>query len=210
MQLAMFITLEGIDGSGKSSQAERVAEIIKGIWKDKNVVLTHEPGGWPGGIYLRNTIIETHFSNPWAELFLFISDRCEHVERVIAPALNEGNIVVSERYNDSTLAYQVWGRCLPEKDVRTIINIAKLPEPDLTFWFDVSVDVAVKRLSKRGNLDRIEKDLHLLERIAEGYKTLWRENPNRIKRIDANKDEKLVCMQLTEELRKYAEEKSGC
>jgi len=206
----MFITLEGIDGSGKSSQAEHIVRMVRGIWKTDNVILTHEPGGWPGGASLRNTIIKSHFENPWAELFLFISDRCEHVARVIFPILKNGGIVISERYNDSTLAYQVWGRCLPEKDVRTVISVAKLPEPDLTFWFDVSIETAVKRLSKRGNMDRIEQDLELLKRIAEGYRMLWEKNPERIRRIDANGDEEFVQLQLMEELREYVKGKCSC
>ncbi|MFP4481286.1 MAG: dTMP kinase [Thermovirgaceae bacterium] len=181
----MFITLEGIDGSGKSTQARILEHLITRTFAGRPTVRTREPGGWEGGEPLRKLIIEEHFRHPWTEALLFLADRCEHARRVILPALKRKEIVLCERYNDSTLAYQVWGRGLPEKEVQKVILAIDLPEPDLTFWLDVNVKTALERVTCRGEPDRIEADKFLLERISKGYRSLWKENPRRIRRIDA-------------------------
>lgn len=181
----MFITLEGIDGSGKSTQARILEKVIREISGQDDILRTREPGGWDGSEKLRSLILRENFSHPWTEAFLFLADRCEHVRRVINPALESGRTVLCERYNDSTLAYQVWGRGLPEAEVRSVIASAGLPEPDLTFWLDVDVVKALERVSMRGRPDRIESDCSLLERISEGYRSLWEQDPVRIRRIDA-------------------------
>lgn len=147
---------------------------------------TREPGGWEGGEPLRKLLLEEHFRHQWTEALLFIADRCEHSKRVILPALQRNEIVLCERYNDSTLAYQVWGRGIPEQDVRKVILATGLPEPDLTFWLDLDVEIALERVSSRGEPDRIESDRCLLERISEGYRSLWKQCPQRIRRIEAD------------------------
>ncbi|KUK59507.1 MAG: Thymidylate kinase [Synergistales bacterium 53_16] len=181
----MFITIEGIDGSGKSTQTQILEETIKDIVGWACTLATREPGGWESGQALRDLIIKEHFVHSWTEALLFVADRCEHVTRVILPALHQNKIVLCERYNDSTIAYQVWGRGLPEDEVRRLIKTAGLPEPDITFWLDVDVEKALERISKRGEPDRIESDRELLQRISEGYRSLWKKEPDRIRRIDA-------------------------
>ena len=108
----MFITFEGIDGSGKSTQARSIAGWL---YKEAahGTLLTHEPGGWDGGQVLRNMVLTEGLRHRWSEPYLFMLDRAEHVARVIQPALDSGKIVLCERYHDSTLAYQSWGRGIP-------------------------------------------------------------------------------------------------
>ena len=103
----MFITFEGIDGSGKSTQARSIAGWL---YKEAahGTLLTHEPGGWDGGQVLRNMVLTEGLRHRWSEPYLFMLDRAEHVARVIQPALDSGKIVLCERYHDSTLAYQSW------------------------------------------------------------------------------------------------------
>jgi dTMP kinase len=150
---------------------------------------------------LRKLIIEEHFHHPWTEALLFIADRCEHSKRVILPALQRNEIVLCERYNDSTIAYQVWGRGLPEDDVRKVILTMGLPEPDLTFWLDLDVEKALQRVSSRGEPDRIESDRCLLERISKGYRSLWEKFPRRIRKIDANGTPEETAKKIEAELR---------
>jgi dTMP kinase len=150
---------------------------------------------------LRKLIIEEHFHHPWTEALLFIADRCEHSKRVILPALQRNEIVLCERYNDSTIAYQVWGRGLPEDAVRKVILTMNLPEPDLTFWLDLDVEKALQRVSSRGEPDRIESDRCLLERISKGYRSLWEKYPRRIRKIDANGTPEETASKIEAELR---------
>ena len=123
----MFITFEGIDGCGKSTQARLLFELLN---KEGGAVLTREPGGWEGGGTLRDIVLSGDLRHPWSELFLFMLDRTEHAARVIGPAISEGRHVVCERYHDSTLAYQVWGRGMPFEPLRDMAKLAALPEPD--------------------------------------------------------------------------------
>jgi len=197
----VFITLEGIDGAGKSTQARILERLLAGNAEGRPTVRTREPGGWEGGEPLRKLIIEEHFHHPWTEALLFIADRCEHTRRIILPALQRNEIVLCERYNDSTIAYQVWGRGLPEEDVRKVLLATGLPEPDITFWLDLDVEKALERISCRGEPDRIESDRCLLERISKGYRSLWKEFPRRIRRIDADGTPEETARRIEAELR---------
>jgi len=197
----VFITLEGIDGAGKSTQARILDRLIARTAQGRPTIRTREPGGWEGGELLRKLIIEEHFHHPWTEALLFIADRCEHSKRVILPALQRNEIVLCERYNDSTIAYQVWGRGLPEDAVRKVILTMNLPEPDLTFWLDLDVEKALQRVSSRGEPDRIESDRCLLERISKGYRSLWEKYPRRIRKIDANGTPEETASKIEAELR---------
>jgi dTMP kinase len=197
----VFITLEGIDGAGKSTQARILERLIARTAQGRPTIRTREPGGWEGGGPLRKLIIEEHFHHPWTEALLFIADRCEHSKRVILPALQRNEIVLCERYNDSTIAYQVWGRGLPEDAVRKVILTMNLPEPDLTFWLDLDVEKALQRVSSRGEPDRIESDRCLLERISKGYRSLWEKYPRRIRKIDANGTPEETASKIEAELR---------
>lgn len=182
----MFITIEGIDGSGKSTLADRAIAVLK--HHGCHTVWTYEPGGWEQGKTIRSLLLGKKLKNPLTEVMLFLADRCEHVKQVIEPALQCGSIVVCERYNDSTLAYQCWGRGIDRERLEQLIKWSALPVPDLTIWLDIPVSAARRRITGRGAFDRIEKealDFHC--RVAAGFAALSRECPQRIVRLDAEK-----------------------
>lgn len=180
----MFITFEGIDGSGKSTQAALLARWLSERYK-KEVVLTREPGGWDGGSILRSLVQGGELRHMWSEAFLFLLDRCEHVERVIAPALIEGKTVLCDRYQDSTLAYQVWGRGLPLAFFDALSGMADFPVPDVTILYDIPVEVALARASKRSAPDAFEKEGELFMRsIRRGYLSIASREPKRWITID--------------------------
>ncbi len=115
----VFLTLEGIDGCGKTTQARILVGNLASRFGDDAVLWTKEPGGWTGGEKIRDLLLKHGMQHPLSELFLFLADRCEHIREVVAPALEAGKIVVCERYTDSTLAYQSWGRKIPSKRSRS-------------------------------------------------------------------------------------------
>ncbi|HEY0048226.1 MAG TPA: dTMP kinase, partial [Pyrinomonadaceae bacterium] len=131
-----FITFEGIDGSGKSTQARLLAGELR--LRGYDVLATMEPGGTPLGRRLREAFLETEEEvAPLAELLLFAADRAQHVEFLVKPALQDGKIVVSDRFADATAAYQGAGRGFPEKTINQIVNLATRGlQPDLTLFFD--------------------------------------------------------------------------
>lgn len=166
----MFITLEGIDGCGKSTQARMLYEALGG---ESGAVLTREPGGWEGGAELRSMVLGGSLKHPWSELFLFLLDRAEHAARVITPAIEAGKHVICERYHDSTLAYQVWGRGMPFEPISKAAAYADFPAPDVTIFFDIDPKLALSRVAKRGRPDAFESEgLAFMHRIAEGYRAL--------------------------------------
>ena len=176
----MFITIEGIDGCGKSTQAGLISEYLaKRVGREK-VLWTREPGGWPGSEGFREILLSKELSHPWSEVFLFIADRCEHVSRVIEPGLRSGCHVLCERFNDSTLAYQSWGRGLPLVSVQQALSIVAQPVPDKTLLIDVPPGTALDRVKKRNSLDLYEKQgLEFLQRVSEGYRQLASMEPSR-------------------------------
>jgi dTMP kinase len=182
----VFVTFEGIDGAGKSTQAALCAEWLGGLLGDSNILLTKEPGGWPGGESLRDALLSGGLSDPWGELYVFLADRLEHVKRVIRPALEEGKTVICERYIDSTLAYQVWGRGLSLKRVNELIQWHNFPMPDLTLLFDLPLEEALRRMNVRGERNELEGEV-FLSRVREGYKSIAGEH-DRIKVVDAALD----------------------
>lgn len=180
----MFVTFEGIDGSGKSTQAALLAGWLSDEYKNE-VVLTREPGGWDGGGDLRRMVQDGKLRHRWSEAFLFMLDRCEHVAGVIAPALSESKTVLCDRYHDSTLAYQVWGRGLPLIVFDSLAERIKFPVPDVTLFFDIPIETALRRASERSNPDAFEKEGEpFMRRIREGYAVLAEREPNRWVTID--------------------------
>jgi len=136
-----------------------------------------------------------HEWRPWSEFFLFMADRYEHVSEKIRPALSLGRIVICERYTDSTLAYQGWGKGLPMKEMERLFSLLALPQPDLTIWLDVSVEKAMERIKSRKVLDRLEEE-NFLYKVRDGYEELFRANPERIKRVSSEVSEDEVFMEI--------------
>ena len=183
---AKFITLEGIEGSGKTSSLKSITDLLDK--KNISYVVTREPGGSSIGKELRAILLdpETEIS-PEVELILMLSDRKDHVEKVILPNLEKGNWVVSDRFMDSSIAYQGGGRQLGKKLIISLSEYLNLPQPDLTLLFDLPVETSLSRVKARGELDRFEKEeLEFHKRIRNTYLDLAKNNSNRIKIIDSS------------------------
>ena len=184
---AKFITLEGIEGSGKTSSLKSITDLLDK--KNISYVVTREPGGSSIGKELRAILLdpETEIS-PEVELLLMLSDRKDHVEKIILPNLEKGNWVVSDRFMDSSIAYQGGGRQLGKKLIISLADYLNLPQPDLTLLFDLPVETSLSRVKARGELDRFEKEeLEFHKRIRNTYLDLAKNNSNRIKIIDSSK-----------------------
>ena len=183
---AKLITLEGIEGSGKTSSLKSITDLLDK--KNISYVVTREPGGSSIGKELRAILLdpETEIS-PEVELLLMLSDRKDHVEKVILPNLEKGNWVVSDRFMDSSIAYQGGGRQLGKKLIISLSEYLNLPQPDLTLLFDLPVETSLSRVKARGELDRFEKEeLEFHKRIRNTYLDLAKNNSNRIKIIDSS------------------------
>ena len=183
---AKFITLEGIEGSGKTSSLKSITDLLDK--KNISYVVTREPGGSSIGKELRAILLdpETEIS-PEVELLLMLSDRKDHVEKVILPNLEKGNWVVSDRFMDSSIAYQGGGRQLGKKLIISLSEYLNLPQPDLTLLFDLPVETSLSRVKARGELDRFEKEeLEFHNRIRKAYLDIAINNTDRIKVIDSS------------------------
>jgi len=199
MMEVKFITLEGIEGSGKTSSIKTITNLLdnKGI----SYVVTREPGGSSIGSELRSILLnpQTNISSE-VELMLMLADRKDHVEQVILPNLKEGNWVISDRFMDSSFAYQGGGRKLDTKMIDSFSRNLNLPIPDLTLLFDVPVEISLTRVKARGELDRFEQEeLDFHNRIREAYLELAEKNVSRIQIIDSS--------QAFEDMLKSVEEK---
>ena len=197
-----FITLEGIEGSGKSTNLETVKSILDQYKID--YVLTREPGGGPLGPHLRKLLLDKDQSiSPSVEMLLMMADRKDHVDNLINPNLDKGIWIISDRYLDSTIAYQGGGRQLDINLITSLSASLKLPTPDFTLLFDLPVDVALERAKERSELDRFEREpLDFHSRIRESYLELASTN-NRIKTIDSSKDFETVSIQVENYLNEF-------
>lgn len=180
-----FITFEGADGCGKTTQIGLVCEYLN----KKNIenILTREPGGSDLGVHLRKILL--HYEAPVsniAETFLYLADRAQHIEYKIKPALEAGKIVLCDRHTDSTLAYQGYGRCQDLEKLKYLNDIATAGiKPDLTIVFDIESEIAQKRLG--GEKDRLEAEgLEFHKKLRHGYLDIAKKDPERVKVIDAN------------------------
>lgn len=183
-----FVTLEGIEGCGKTTQAALLADALKqgGL----AVTLTREPGGTPLAERVRRLVLDAGADGlaPEGELFLYLAARCDHVARHIAPALARGRWVVCDRFTDATLAYQGYGRGLDVERVRRLVAWAGTPRPDVTLLFDVPVEVGLARAGRRGGgnrLDREDRAFH--QRVRDGYLALASAEPDRIAVLDGTR-----------------------
>jgi dTMP kinase len=185
-----FITFEGIDGSGKSTQLRMLANELR--VRGFNVLPTMEPGGTPLGRRLREAFLETEENvAPLAELLLFAADRAQHVNFLVKPALAEGKIVISDRYADATFAYQGAGRGFSESTVNQVIELATGGlKPDLTLFFDLPIDKALLRTNSRTDggeqKNRMDKETaEFYMRVREAYLKIAAKEPERFRVIDA-------------------------
>jgi dTMP kinase len=185
-----FITFEGIDGSGKSTQLRMLASHLR--LQGHEVVATREPGGTPLGLRVRAVVLDADEQvDPLAELLLYAADRAQHVRALVRPALDSGHIVLSDRYADATAAYQGAGRGFPEDLISELIALATGGlMPDLTLVFDVSVEESLRRATRRTHdgpaPDRLDvEDAAFYSRVRDAYLRLAAAEPDRVRVIDA-------------------------
>lgn len=206
MSKGLFITFEGTEGCGKSTQVELLAQRLRALG---HRVRTHrEPGGTPIGEEIRHTLKhsqQNHAMTAEAELLLMNASRAQLVREIIRPALASGEIVLCDRFYDSTTAYQGYGRQLDLARVKTVIDFAVGDtRPDLTLLLQVPPEVSAERLrSRQATLpfarDRIEEaDQPFFERAAKGYAAIAAAEPQRVKMLDANAPVELVCAKIWE------------
>jgi len=198
-----FITFEGIDGSGKSTQLRMLANELR--FRGFKVLPTCEPGGTPLGRRLREAFLETEETvSPLAELLLFAADRAQHVNFLVKPAIEEGKIVISDRYADATFAYQGAGRGFPESTVDQIIELATSGlKPDLTLFFDLPIEKALLRTNNRTDAgeqkNRMDKEsAGFYTRVREGYLKIAAQEPERFMVIDADGSTNEVQMRVVD------------
>jgi dTMP kinase len=198
-KIGLFITLEGIDGTGKTTQHRLLAAYLRQL--GHTVTITREPGGTPVGEQIRDILLasKTQKLAPIAELLLMYSARAQHLEEVVRPALARGEIVVSDRFSDASMAYQGFGRKLGAPVVQAVDRIiCGKTKPDLTLLLDLSPRLALKRAqsrelrhnSKHGRYEAQGLSFH--QRVRQGYLAIAKTNPQRVKLIDANRSVALV------------------
>ncbi|BBL94131.1 thymidylate kinase [Thermus thermophilus] len=191
----LFLTLEGLDGSGKTTQARRLAAFLEA--QGRPVLLTREPGG---GLPEVRSLLLTRELSPEAEYLLFSADRAEHVRKVILPGLAAGKVVISDRYLDSSLAYQGYGRGLPLPWLREVAREATRGlKPRLTFLLDLPPEAALRRVRRPDRLEGL--GLEFFRRVREGYLALARAEPGRFVVLDATLPEEEIARAIQAHLR---------
>ena len=206
-----FITLEGCEGSGKSTQLKLLREYFDR--EEKSVIFTREPGGTPISEKLREIILDKDNSEMTAETeaILYASSRVQHLQEKILPSLENGLTVICDRYIDSSFAYQAYARGLGMEFVAKINSFAlEKGMPDITIFFDISPDDAFKRKGGADLNDRLEiTGIEFHRKVYEGYKSLCEEFPSRIKRIDAKKSVEEIFEEVINIIKKE-EERAKC
>jgi dTMP kinase len=191
----LFVTFEGVEGSGKTTVAKAIAENLR--QKGLTVVVTAEPGTTSVGRQIRQLLATVDERTAWTETFLFLADRAEHVAKVIKPALERGEIVLCDRFTDSTIAYQGFGLGLPLEWLMQLNSIATNGlVPDLTLLLDIDPEMGLKRSQRETVFERRSLDFH--QRVRWGYLWLAKQEPHRVKVIDASQPLESV---LTQALR---------
>ncbi|MBQ6623112.1 MAG: dTMP kinase [Mogibacterium sp.] len=184
----LFITLEGGDGAGKSTQIRN----IESFFDKKGLVVVHtrEPGGTAISEKLRDILLDAKNleMNAVTEMLIYAAARAQHVREFVRPALEEGKIVICDRFVDSSIAYQAYGRDLGDMVAEVNSYAIDGLMPDITFWMDIDPKEGKERVSKMGDFDRLEMEkLDFHYKVRGGYQALAEQNPERIKRIDASK-----------------------
>ncbi len=202
MRKGRLIVWEGIEGSGKTTQIEAIAQWLRSI-RSQNVLATREPGGTNLGKQIRELLLKEngYAIHEKTELCLFAADRIQHLEEVILPALDQGMIVLCDRFVASTIAYQCYGRGLDYSLVEQFNQLAtKGLTPDLTIWLKLDVKIGLHRIKLRGqsdsgnrSYDRLEKEnVEFHQRVHQGYQDLADKNPQSFIPIDASQSPEFV------------------
>jgi dTMP kinase len=189
-----FITLEGVEGSGKTTQAAMLGDALRA--RGHHVMVTREPGGTRAGELIRSIFLDNAISlEVAAELLLVLADRAQHVREKLRPALAAGQIVISDRYSDSTIAYQGYGRGFELKLLRELNRLASDGiTPDLTFVLDCSAETGLARTRARAEgaarvPDRFEgEQLEFHRRVRDGFRAIARDEPSRVSLLDSTRE----------------------
>ena len=201
-----FITLEGIEGSGKSTSLETIQSFLE--CRDIQYITTKETGGGSIGKELRSLLLnkESKISSE-VELLLMMADRKNHLDNIVLPSLQKGTWVISDRYLDSTYAYQGGGRGIDISKIDNLVNSLNIPLPHLTLLFDLSPDIALERAKNRSELDRFEQEpLAFHGRIRDEYLRLSELHQERIKIVDSSLNFGQVESQVKETLSNFLDE----
>ncbi len=202
MSSGLFITVEGTDGSGKSTQIKLMKQYLED--RGYEVVLTREPGGTHISEKIRDLVLDKENTDikPITELILYAASRAQHVSQLIKPSLEAGKVVICDRFVDSSYAYQGFGRNI---DLMAVADINRIAVdgvvPDITFFLDIDVEIALKRRVSATEADRIEQEkLDFHKSVYEGYKKLSVLYPERIKTINAKKTVEEIALEIKEYL----------
>lgn len=195
-----FITIEGVEGVGKSSAIAFLTNFFQS--RDFNFVATREPGGTEIAEDIRQLILQSHKETmfPDTELLLMFAGRAQHIATIIEPALNEDKIVISDRFTDATYAYQGGGRGIETHRIEALEKLVqKGLQPNLTLLLDASIEVTLQRIFKRGAKDRIEQeDVEFFDRVRTTYLRRAQEFPERFRVIDASRSKEEVQQAIAE------------
>ena len=186
MEQGLFITFEGADGCGKTTQLKLLAEYL--TQKGYEVVITREPGAKGLGEKIREILLNYEGDvSDRCESFLFLADRAQHIDMIVNPAVEAGKIVLCDRHTDSSVAYQGYGRQLPVERIKRLNEIVvNGRHPDLTLIFDIDVETSMRRVGQEK--DRMESaGTEFFNRVREGYLEIAKQEPKRVKVLDASK-----------------------
>ena len=204
----LFITLEGGDGAGKSTQIRN----IERFFAEKGLIVVHtrEPGGTPISEKLRDILLDNHNTemSPVTEMLIYAASRAQHVREFVIPALERGEIVICDRFVDSSVAYQAYGRELGDMVAEVNRHATGGLRPDITFWLDIDPAAGRARAARAGELDRLEMEkLDFHYRVYEGYKKIAEQEPDRVRRIDASDTVENICSSIYACLEELCREK---
>ena len=193
--MGRFITFEGIDGAGKSTHVEALAQRLRD--RGATVVCTREPGGTPLAEQLRDVILHSSM-DALTEVLLVFAARRDHLQQVIVPALERGDTVICDRFTDATFAYQGAGRGLSDTVLTALEQwVQGSLQPDLTLWFDLPAELAAQRRAQARSADRFEQqDVEFFVRVRAGYQARATNAPGRFARIDAAMEREAVARQI--------------
>jgi len=196
MNQGFFISVEGIDGVGKSTHINFIKNLIE--TKGHKVITTREPGGTQIGESIRDILLKSDSMNNITELLLMFASRQELITQVISPALNNNICVLSDRYIDASIAYQGFGRGIGTDKLDKIISLLEPQiQTDLTILFDANIDICQSRLTKNRLKDRIEQEqVEFFTKVRHGYLELAKNEPNRIKVINTQQDKSITQNQI--------------
>lgn len=201
----MFISIEGIEGCGKSTLVNGLSEHLQN--KKIGHVITKEPGSTAIGKILRKILLDKKQQiSPLTELLLMFSDRLDHLEKVIKPSLKEGKIVITDRYIDSTYAYQGAGRGISKDIINNLVTQTEILLPDKTILLDLDPEIGLKRASSRNELDRFESEnLEFHKRLRKSFLKAAEINPKRFLVINADDEPKKILQSVINKLSTYDE-----